>query len=146
MFVFFLFSLLIFFGGGGGAHFSWGALWVLHQEWHSHKMKFWTKSGIITRWSHATVGRHFGEAAVAKGDSGSCPIFALYPGICLTTDEKSLKTLSLQLTFSPRHDFSKVKFPYVQYISVFNLQVVQSSYHYFTLLKAVHDENAYNPE
>jgi hypothetical protein len=40
------------------------------------------------------VGRHFGEAAVAEGEFRPCPVFELYPGIRLTTEEKSRKTLS----------------------------------------------------
>ena len=40
------------------------------------------------------VGRHFGEATLAEGECGPCPVFALYPGIRLTIEEKSPKNLS----------------------------------------------------
>ena len=43
---------------------------------------------------HARVGRHFGEVAVPEGECGPFPVFALYPGIHLTTEEKSRINLS----------------------------------------------------
>jgi hypothetical protein len=41
------------------------------------------------------VRRHFVKPAVPDGECGPCPVFALYPGIRLTAEEKSWKNLSL---------------------------------------------------
>jgi hypothetical protein len=40
------------------------------------------------------VGRHFGEATVPEGECGPCPVYAFYPGIRITTEEKSRENLS----------------------------------------------------
>jgi hypothetical protein len=49
---------------------------------------------VYQRAQDARVLRHFAEAAVPEGECGPCPVFALYPGIRLTTEEKSRKNLS----------------------------------------------------
>jgi len=40
------------------------------------------------------VGTQFDEIAVFKGECETCAVFALYPGIHLTGEEKSWKTIS----------------------------------------------------
>jgi hypothetical protein len=52
-----------------------------------------TRSGVVATKKLDGV-RHFGEAAVSEAECGPCPVFALYPGIRLATEEKSRKTLS----------------------------------------------------
>ena len=37
------------------------------------------------------MGRHFSEAAVPEGKCGTCPVFALYPSIRLTTEQNHRK-------------------------------------------------------
>ena len=51
-----------------------------------------TRSGVVATKKRDGV-RHFGEAAVPEAECGPCPVFALYPGIRLATEEKSRKTL-----------------------------------------------------
>jgi hypothetical protein len=47
-----------------------------------------------SRLINGTGIRHFGEASVPGGNAGRAPTFELYPGIHLTTEEKSRKNLS----------------------------------------------------
>jgi hypothetical protein len=57
----------------------------------------WTQSGVFVRWNGAIVSRYICEAYVLEvggGACGPCPVFALYPSIHLTTEEKSRKDLS----------------------------------------------------
>ena len=56
--------------------------WASNPDWRSRERR------------DAAVGKHFGETAVPEGKCGPCPVFALYPGIRLTAEEKSWKTLS----------------------------------------------------
>jgi hypothetical protein len=66
---------------GPGAYFGWVSSWDLNPEWRSRGLK------------DVTGGRHFGEAAFLRGNAGRAPSFELYPGILLTTEEKSRKNL-----------------------------------------------------
>lgn len=69
-------------GGGAGVRTSAGLY-----------SGFWTQSAIVACWSHATVGRHFGEATVPEEECGPCTVSVLYLGIRITTKEKPRKTL-----------------------------------------------------
>ena len=64
------------------AYFGCEAFWGSKPEWHRDSRRY------------ATVGRHCSEAAVPEGECGPCPVFALYPGIRLATEEESRKSLS----------------------------------------------------
>jgi hypothetical protein len=41
------------------------------------------------------VDRHFGEAVVSEEQCGPCTVFALYPGIPPTNEEKSRRNLKI---------------------------------------------------
>jgi hypothetical protein len=67
----------------GGINFGWLAVWV-----QAH-------SGSVTNWKYATFVRRLVEAAALGDESaGRVPLCIVYPGICLTTEEKSRKNLS----------------------------------------------------
>lgn len=54
----------------------------------------WTQSGKVACWSHAHLGTHFHKATVTEQECQPCLVFALHPGIHLTTEEKSWRNLS----------------------------------------------------
>jgi hypothetical protein len=69
-------------GGGGGQALGGWLYW------------FATQFGVV-----ATKGKRQGSGTLVKpqclmGNAGRAPYFALYPGICLITEEKSRKNLS----------------------------------------------------
>jgi len=68
----------------GGISFGWLAVCVLSPDWLSHKLEVCDFCQVL-RWSRRTWGR--GVRAVPR-------LCIVHPGICLTTEEKSQKTLS----------------------------------------------------
>jgi len=68
----------------GGINFGWLAVWVLSPDWLSRKLEVCDVCQA-RRWSRRALGR--GAQAVPR-------LFVVYPGICLTTEEKSRKTVS----------------------------------------------------
>ena len=74
------------------AFFIWGYTLVW---WLSG---FWAQTSTVPSRKRATVDRYIDEATVpgcgGGEECGPCPVFALYPGIHLKTEEKSRKNLS----------------------------------------------------
>jgi len=68
----------------GGIKFGWLAVWVLRPDWLSRKLEVCDVCQALS-WSRRAWGK--GVWAVPR----RCIV---YPGICLTTDEKSWKNLS----------------------------------------------------
>ena len=68
----------------GGINFGWLPVWVLSQDWFSRKLEICDFFQAL-RWSRRAWGR--GVRAVSR-------LCVVYPGICLTTEEKSRKNLS----------------------------------------------------
>ena len=67
-----------------GLNFGWLAVWVLSPDWLCHKLEVCDVCQAL-RWSRRAGGR--GLRAVLR-------LCIVYPGICLTTEKKSRKTLS----------------------------------------------------
>ena len=68
----------------GGINFGWLAVWVLSPDWLTHKLEV-CDFLQVRRWSRRTWG--IGVRAVPR-------LCIIYPGIYLTTEEKSWRNLS----------------------------------------------------